>query len=169
MLSLTFFSSPGWYPDVPCPLDIGSGDGFVVGGQIGYNWQLNYWVLGLEADGSFVDNSDEGLDGFSEQNFLASIRGRVGFAVDRFLIYGTGGAAWTGFDVDFVTDGLVDDEVTFFGWVAGGGIEYAITDNVTFGVEYLHYEFDDEAFTDNFDASPPISTSALPTTSFAAV
>ncbi len=126
--------------------DIDIGDGFVIGGQIGYNWQWNYWLLGLEGDASFVDNSDDNFFVGAEQNFLASIRGRLGFAVDRFLVYGTGGAAWAGFDVDFVDPVFNDDEITTFGWVAGGGIEYAFTDNVTFGVEFLHYEFDDESF-----------------------
>ncbi len=47
----------------------------------------------------------------AEQNFLASIRGRLGFAVDRFLVYGTGGAAWSGFDVDFADPVFNDDEI----------------------------------------------------------
>jgi len=52
---------------------------------------------------------------------------RGGFAFGRFLVYGTGGAAFQDFnDV---------------GWVAGGGGEYALTDNVSVGVEYLHYDF----------------------------
>jgi outer membrane immunogenic protein len=128
-------------------LDIGDAEGFVVGGQLGYNWQWDSWVLGLEGDGSFTDaDDDDGFDAAIEQNFLASIRGRVGFAADRFLIYGTGGAAFTGLEVDFVLGD--DDEADYFGWVAGGGIEYAITDNVTLGVEYLHYEFGDEEISD---------------------
>ena len=77
-------------------------------------------------------------------NFLASARGRIGLAFDRFLIYGTGGAAFAGVDLE----GFDDDNTDFFGWVAGGGIEYAFTDNVTFGVEFLHYEFGDEPIGD---------------------
>jgi outer membrane immunogenic protein len=127
-------------------LDIGSTEGFVVGGQLGYNWQWDSILFGIEGDGSFVDSEEEFPGADVEQNFLASIRGRVGFALDRFLIYGTGGAAFTGLDMDFALGG--DDEATYFGWVAGGGIEYAITDNVSFGVEYLHYDFGEEVFTD---------------------
>ncbi|MFC5067860.1 outer membrane protein [Flaviflagellibacter deserti] len=129
---------------------LGDMDNFVVGGQIGYNWQWDSWVLGLEGDGSFVNNDDDFVDGGGfpfgvEQDFLASFRGRVGFAVDRFLLFGTGGAAFTGLSFDAVG---FDDDADYFGWVAGGGIEYAITDNVTIGVEYLHYEFDDEEIGD---------------------
>jgi outer membrane immunogenic protein len=98
-------------------------DGFVVGGQIGINWQWNNFVLGVEGDGSFVD--------FGSVDSVESIRGRAGIAFDRFLAYGTGGAAFADFDD--------------FGWVAGGGVEYALTDFVSVGVEYLHYEFDDDS------------------------
>jgi outer membrane immunogenic protein len=86
-----------------------------------------------------------------DHEFLASFRGRLGLAFDRFIVYGTGGAAWAGFSID---DDLLleDDDTTFFGWAAGGGVEYAITDNISLGVEYIHYEFDDEDF--DFTAFP---------------
>jgi outer membrane immunogenic protein len=124
-------------------------DGFVIGGQLGYNWQINNIVFGLEVDGSYVDNDDTATvgDGFFdvEQNYLATARGRLGLAFDRFLVYGTGGAAFTGLDID-------GEDADYFGWVAGGGVEFALTQNVTLGVEYLHYEFGDEAVdSDLFD------------------
>ncbi len=96
-------------------------DGAVIGGQIGVNWQFGSFVLGAEADGSWVD--------FGAVDSVESIRLRGGFAFDRFLAYGTGGAAFEDFDD--------------LGWVAGGGVEYAFTDNVSAGVEFLHYDFDD--------------------------
>jgi outer membrane immunogenic protein len=99
-------------------------DGFVVGGQIGVNWQFNQFVLGIEGDGSFVD--------WGAVEAIGTARLRGGFAFDRFLAYGTGGGAFG------------EDEV---GWVAGGGVEYAITDNFSAGVEYLHYE-EEEASSD---------------------
>ena len=98
-------------------------DGFVVGGQLGVNWQFNNFVLGVEGDGSFVD--------WGATDSVETIRGRAGLALDRFLVYGTGGAAFQDFDD--------------FGWVAGGGVEYAFTDFVSAGVEYLHYEFDNDS------------------------
>ena len=96
-------------------------DGFVVGGQIGINWQFNNFVAGIEGDGSFTD--------FSNVDSVETIRGRVGLAFDRFLVYGTGGAAFEDFDD--------------LGWVGGGGVEYAFTDFISGGVEFLHYDFDD--------------------------
>jgi outer membrane immunogenic protein len=99
-------------------------DGFVVGGQLGVNWQFNSFVLGAEGDGSFVDWGG-GTDA------VGTGRLRAGLAFDRFLVYGTGGVALQDFDD--------------VGWVAGGGAEYAITDNVTIGAEYLHYELDNDS------------------------
>jgi outer membrane immunogenic protein len=128
-------------------------DDFVIGGQIGYNWQWDNWLFGIEGDGSFTDmGDDDDLILMSiDHEFLASARGRLGLAFDRFIVYGTGGAAWAGFSID---DDLLleDDDTTFFGWAAGGGVEYAITDNISLGVEYIHYEFDDEDF--DFTAFP---------------
>ena len=92
-------------------------DGFVVGGQLGVNWQFNQFVLGVEGDGSFVD--------WGEVEAVGTARLRGGFAIDRVLIYATGGGAFG------------QDEV---GWVAGGGAEFAVTDNLSAGIEYLHYE-----------------------------
>lgn len=99
----------------------GFDDGFVVGGQLGVNWQFNNFVLGAEGDGSFVD--------WGGTDAVGTARLRGGIAFDRFLAYGTGGVALQDFE-----------EV---GWVAGGGAEYAVTDNVTVGVEYLHYDIED--------------------------
>src|SRR3954447_11728273 len=73
-------------------------DGFIVGGQLGVNWQFNNFVLGAEGDGSFTDWG-------SDNDAVGTVRLRGGFALDRFMPYITGGAAFG--------DGV--------GWVAGGG------------------------------------------------
>lgn len=120
-------------------------EGAVIGGQIGVNWQWNMFVAGVEADASWsgIDTDDDfDFDGDTDSpgfDWLASARGRVGLAFDRFMIYGTGGVAFTEFD----HDGLGTSDDIQVGWVAGGGGEFLVTDNVTLGVEYLHYEFDD--------------------------
>jgi outer membrane immunogenic protein len=95
-------------------------DGPVVGGQVGANWHFDGFVLGAEADGSWADL--EGTDA------IGTARLRGGFAYDRFLVYATGGAAFQ--DLDNV------------GWVVGGGVEYAITRNISAGAEYLYLEFE---------------------------
>ncbi|MGH6925799.1 MAG: outer membrane protein [Propylenella sp.] len=93
-------------------------DGFVIGGQVGVNWQFNSFVIGAEGDGSWVD--------WGATDAVGTVRLRGGLAFDRFLAYGTGGAAFQDFDD--------------VGWVAGAGLEYALWDNWTIGVEYLHYD-----------------------------
>jgi outer membrane immunogenic protein len=94
-------------------------DGAVVGGQVGINWQWGTFVVGVEGDASWAD--------LGEADMLASIRARAGLPLDQFLLYVTAGA------------GFADD----LGWVAGGGVEFALTDAVSLGVEYLHYDADD--------------------------
>ena len=78
------------------------------------------------------------------QNVQGSIRGRVGVAFDRLLIYGTGGAAFGGFNNNYVNtlNGLTDSfNHTRVGWTAGGGVEYALTNNWSVRAEYRHTDF----------------------------
>ena len=94
-------------------------DGFAAGGQVGLNWQFGGFVLGAEADASWVD--------WSGADSVGTARLRGGFASGPFLVYATGGAAFRDF--------------SDAGWVVGGGLEYAIWRDWTVGAEYLYYEF----------------------------
>jgi outer membrane immunogenic protein len=132
-------------------------EGPVLGGQLGINWQFSSFVLGVEGDASwsgidddedtFSDDADDfGVN--AEVDWLASVRGRAGLAFDRFMVYGTGGVAFAEFSTDLedasgIFDDGDDDGETEVGWVAGGGVEFLVTDNVSLGAEYLHYSFDD--------------------------
>ena len=86
--------------DDPSPNDLKL-NGIVGGAQAGFNWQINNFVLGAEGDVSVTDWSDsKAASGDSEKisadvDLLASLRARVGFAVDALLIYATAGAAWS--------------------------------------------------------------------------
>jgi outer membrane immunogenic protein len=117
----------------------GSGDDsvFIGGIHLGYNWQKHGpLVLGIEGDIDFADDID----------YLASIRGRVGYAAGPTLFYATGGVAFLGFN----GDDSDDDGLT--GWVAGGGIEHKLRQNVSIGLEGLYYNFgDDKDFGGNGD------------------
>jgi outer membrane immunogenic protein len=119
-------------------IDIENEDGeddavFIGGIHVGYNWQKHGpWVFGIEGDVNFVD--DEGTD------YLASIRGRLGYAAGSTLLYATGGAAFLGLDSGD------DDEDAITGFVVGGGLEHKIRENVSIGVEGLYYSFDGEDF-----------------------
>jgi outer membrane immunogenic protein len=112
---------------------------WIGGFQVGYNWQRSSdWVFGLEGDVDFADHID----------YLASIRGRLGYASGNALFYGTGGVAFIGLNNDFrFNDGSNDfrfsNNNNATGWVAGGGIEYKLRTNMSLGVEGLFYNFND--------------------------
>lgn len=132
--------------------------GVIGGAQAGYNWQMSNVVLGIEADisGSSLNHSvfiAGGSDTYSSRlSWLSTVRGRLGFAVDRALIYGTGGVAFAG-----LKDEIVDPPTnigfsaatgsTVTGWTAGGGIEYALADHWTVKAEYLHVGLPDRTAT----------------------
>jgi outer membrane immunogenic protein len=147
-----------------------SNEGFVGGGQIGYNYQFtpgSGFVIGVEADAQYADfgrNRNRFVStsplaaqqvfnpaGLSGLDFFGTVRGRLGYAFDRTLVYGTGGFAYgSGGGREFGTGVSSDDFQT--GWVAGGGVEYALpTDSflnffkssaVTLKVEGLYVNLD---------------------------
>ena len=134
------FSAPG-LPDVTDEVD-GS---FVGGIHVGYNWQASpNLVLGIE--GSLSSLNDEDEDGLEVSDYLATIRGRLGYATGGNLFYATAGVAFLGW-ADDVAEFLEDD--TTVGFVAGLGFERKLTSNLSFGVEGLYYNFSDEFETDN--------------------
>jgi outer membrane immunogenic protein len=117
------------------------GTGWLLGGQIGYNWQTGRLVFGVEGDvtSSWVEGGNTCCD--HSLSWLYSLRGRVGIAGfdNRMLFYVTAGGAWADFDY---TSGFGRFSDTQFGWVAGGGIERALTPNLSARIEYLYYDFD---------------------------
>jgi len=124
------------------------GSGWLAGGQIGYNLQLQQFVIGVEADASsaWLDGSATCAGGGScshSYNWLASLRGRAGVAVNgnRTLLYGTAGFAWA--DVDYARTAGTGFSHRHSGWVAGAGIEHMLSPNMTARVEYLYYGLDD--------------------------
>jgi outer membrane immunogenic protein len=144
-----------------------SASGVVGGGDIGYNYQWNWLVLGVEADLGYMDIDGSGQEpdrsfqrndtfGHSESDFYTTIRGRLGFAWGHWLFYGTGGAIGLNWHTS-VTDscftgncgtGTIDASRHDFGWgwTAGGGIEYMLNCHWTVKAEYLYYELDNQSF-----------------------
>lgn len=126
-------------------------DGFTGGGQIGYNYQMGQFVLGVEADFQGADlkaslfDVPTGISASNEINWYGTVRARVGYAFDRFLPYVTGGFAY-GNVKNKISNGIVSfsDDNTQYGWTLGGGIEYAFTNNLTAKVEYLYIDLDKE-------------------------
>jgi len=115
--------------------------GALVGGTVGANYQMGQFVIGIEGDGdwSSLSGSTHVTCGFTpcetRSDWLATVRGRAGYAVDRVLFYGTGGAAFA--NVQAGLSGGPFTNSTQTGWTAGAGIEYAFAPNWTAKVEYL--------------------------------
>jgi outer membrane immunogenic protein len=142
-------------------------NGAVFGGQLGYNYQIANWVVGVEGDFDWagINNASSSLaispgsggtanDGFmAHQNiqWLASIRGRLGYVWGPSLLYVTGGAAWdkrndnllvsTNTNVAGAAASAASFSTTKSGWVIGAGYEWMITPNWIVRGEYLHYGF----------------------------
>ncbi|MCV9935926.1 porin family protein [Boseaceae bacterium BT-24-1] len=135
--------------------------GLIGGGQIGYNYQIGSVVLGAEADLSYSDVSSKAIvetpeddlrfagvhRASSSLDWLGTARLRLGFAVDRFLIFATGGVAFGNVNhsasVSYrgVGRSLAGSTSSFeTGWTVGGGVEYAFTNNVSVKAEYLYYD-----------------------------
>ncbi len=125
------------------------------GGLIGYNYQINNIVLGLEGEGSFANISGRATDIFGirtavgyRDDGLASLRGRFGLAFDNFLFYGTAGGGWGHGNISTseAFDALAAGKAWHTGWTAGGGIEYGFLPTWTIKLEYLHYGLGSELY-----------------------
>jgi outer membrane immunogenic protein len=137
----------------------GNNGGFVGGGQVGYNYQMGMFVLGLEADIQYADigSSNRYVGAFyygddSNGNWFGTVRARAGVAFDRALIYATGGFAYG--DIGRGSSSFYDptlgylygsDSGTNTGWTLGGGVEYAFTNNLTAKIEGLYVNLDTDS------------------------
>jgi outer membrane immunogenic protein len=122
-----------------------STDGGLFGGTVGANYQWGAFVLGIEADADWANLSGSsssvpaGCNMFAcqtQSGWLATVRGRAGYAFDRVLVYGTGGAAFG--DIAASSGLLPWNSTSQVGWTAGAGIEWAFLPNWTAKVEYLY-------------------------------
>ncbi|WP_026362782.1 outer membrane protein [Methylopila sp. M107] len=133
-------------------------DGLAVGGFAGLNYQLDGspLVLGVEADlnysharGGATTRAFTGAPDTKIRNafdWTGAVRGRVGYAFDRFMVYGAAGVAFA--DHEVKAKGAVggsDDNIAV-GWTIGGGVETALTDNITARVEYRYSDFGTDSF-----------------------
>ena len=141
-------------------------NGGLIGGTAGANFQAESWVFGVEGDfdwqslkgssssafctgvaGANIPNplppppslpsGPAGANCTTQSSWLATIRGRVGFAWNQVLLYGTAGGAWTSMKTSLISG----QSSNAFGWTAGAGIEYAFADFWTAKFEYLFVDF----------------------------
>jgi outer membrane immunogenic protein len=125
--------------------------GFVGGAQIGYNYQIGGFVAGLETDLQYaaIGNKDAYFNTVyfpdNSDGYFGTIRARAGFAIDRTLIYATGGFAYGSVGGEKLTTylpGTAQNTETNWGWALGGGIEYSITNNISARLSGLYVNLD---------------------------
>ncbi len=143
-------------------------DGFIGGAHVGYDWQYQQLVFGAILDVTYADISDS-QSGFSttpafytierELDWMVTARARLGYAFnDRFLVYGTGGAAFADIDYRFNTNTPAAFSTSGggnnVGYTVGGGIEMKATDKISFGLEYLYTNFGDDDYRVDLSQNP---------------
>lgn len=113
--------------------------GFIGGAQIGYNYQIGSIVVGIEGDIQYADLGGATyivapgtVISYDNSDWFGTFRARAGVAFDRVLVYANGGFAFA-------------DNRT--GWTVGGGVEYAVTNNLSLKVEGLYVNLQDDDFT----------------------
>jgi outer membrane immunogenic protein len=142
-----------------------SDSGWFGGGQIGFNQQNGHSVWGLEADiqGSdikdnfsvVVPNAPAGISGNQKIDYFGTVRGRIGLAYDRTLLYATGGWAYGSVKDNFVINAFpASNSATKGGWVVGAGIEYAFAPNWSMKLEYQYINLGNTTFTEFVSPAP---------------
>jgi outer membrane immunogenic protein len=145
------------------------GSGGIIGGQLGYRWQIGNWVFGLEAQGDWANLSGSRVSVLNplvsetaKVNALGLFTGQVGFEWNAALLYLKGGVAATSnrFDVSTLTGvGLASAGSTRWGSSLGIGFEYGFTPNWSVGVEYDHLFMGTN--NNSFSVTNPIIAGAL--------
>ena len=145
----------------PSPVNVNV-SGWLAGGQIGADYQIENWVVGIEGQASWTNaNGSTACGGVGTPAAAAAIIAgsctakldslgtaavRAGYAFDRLLVYGKGGAAWTNdnyqvkFTTAFPTNLLFSANELRWGWMVGAGVEWAFTDSWTVKIEYNYMD-----------------------------
>jgi outer membrane immunogenic protein len=117
--------------------------GGAIGGQIGYNWQNGQFVFGVETDLQWANADDVVFPQKFSNSWFGTARGRVGYAMNNILAYGTGGFAYGNLKLE--TAGLTET-LSHYGWTLGVGMEVGLTPNWTAKVEYLYFDLTDKTY-----------------------
>lgn len=144
--------------------------GFGGGIHVGHNYQTGNVVFGIEADVMMHGMEDSvtnaalfgGTTASAKYNWFATVRPRIGYAIDRFMIYATAGIAAGGVEYNTIVgdgSGSLRSKTTRFGLAAGAGAEYAITDNISLRAEYMYVNLETERFTFGLNRTTSIAES----------
>jgi outer membrane immunogenic protein len=131
-------------------------DGAFAGGQVGFNYQINQFVLGAEADIQWSDIEGSCVAGVcggggppdtaQEIDWFGTLRGRLGYAAGEWMPYITGGWAFGEATRTTGAGGGVSFDNDISGWVAGAGVEWAFAPNWSAKLEYQYLDFGDETY-----------------------
>jgi outer membrane immunogenic protein len=142
------YGNYGWGSMGPGDRDV---KGFGGGAFTGYNWQSGQIVYGLEADLGYSgqDGAASGGAYRAETGWNGSVRGRVGYDLNPFMIYGTAGLAVANAELK---DATSSDDKTLVGYTVGAGAEAFVTNNVTARIEYRYTDFGKDTYNLNSGA-----------------
>jgi outer membrane immunogenic protein len=142
------FADSRWSDPFGGPHNTFNDSGFIGGGQVGYNAQFNWLVLGVEGDFDWTNLKGSGTDSIGDSintktEWTSTATGRIGAAFDRLLVYGKGGVAFAQdrSTLNDVFGGSASTSQTRTGWTAGAGLEYALDRNWSAKVEYDYLGF----------------------------
>ena len=151
---------------------------FTGGGQVGGNFQINWLVVGVEADFDWLANNNNSSNAVAIGNnafqwsanhrWITTLAARAGVAVNNWLFYAKGGGGWVGFNEFTLTDVTTGTSISGSssnsnsGWLVGAGIEWAFAPNWTAKVEYDFLGLSNSTFT--VPAGFPIAGDAISTT-----
>jgi outer membrane immunogenic protein len=129
-------------------------DGFIGGGQVGYNWQTGQLVLGIEADlnASGIEYSESafGITAKSRLDYLGTVRGRVGMSFNSIMPYVTAGIAYGQNSISGSGFGVaIRDRQTHVGWAVGAGVEAQLGSGWSVKGEYLYVDLGRETYFSN--------------------
>jgi outer membrane immunogenic protein len=156
--------------------------GAIGGGQLGYNWALRpNWIAGIVADFQGSNTRASATNTVTPPTFaptdqanserldwFGTIRAKLGFALNNWLPYATGGLAYghvTTAGSLFIPGGVINfigtNQTTQIGWTAGAGMNYAIAPHWVIGVEYLHIDLGRTTYTETQPTFAPGSLLAI--------
>ena len=172
--SIAFFAGtfPTFIPNAVSPKP----QGWLAGGQVGYNWQAGRFVFGLEADlqaadiSGTVNTSVPPLPIITQTRqrleWFGTVRGRAGFTlVDTLLLYGTAGFAYGDVNHRFFTTNSIgslnttDVTNTRTGWTAGAGFEWGFAPQWSVKGEYLYIDLGSQTFATVPSGTTPVGAS----------
>ena len=146
-------------------------DGGILGGTVGYNWQMSQWVFGVEGDGSWAHIHKDFLGVacatglcFTDIRALGTFRARAGIAMNNWLFYATGGGAVADVRAGIYGCAPVSciSDTTRWGWTAGAGAEWGFAPQWSAKLEYLYVDLGNKVnYSTGFDNTVSVTSSIV--------